>query len=118
VALDTTHSPICRRCDQKLENNKYFDIWTTFEQKGLIFVKWTGTLSEPMYAVPEKCILYRTLKRYKFSFMCRDCLVHLECRCIKELPLEDLPLHINTTWITEMGAQAYLKRLQTLEPLE
>jgi hypothetical protein len=116
VSNPDEHGPICRRCYQKLENNKYFDIWTTPEHQDVVFVMWTGSLSRPMYAIKKESLLYNTLKRYVPAFMCRDCLVTLECRRIKEHPLEDLPLLINQKWITEEGTQTYHTRLQTLTP--
>jgi hypothetical protein len=42
-------------------------------------------------------------------------LSYKEYKIVKDLPLEDLPLHINDNWVTEIGAESFKHRLLTGE---
>jgi len=52
------------------------------------------------------------VKKYKDKILCQNCLMRMERRYILDhIPQEDLPLHINDTWITELGENTYKLRL-------
>lgn len=46
--------------------------------------------------------------------LCIKCARDIESTLLWDLPLEDLPLYINTTWVTDSGTLVYKERLKAL----
>lgn len=46
--------------------------------------------------------------------LCNDCIYAIEKQALTLIPVEELPLWINT-WLTERAEEDYRKRLETLE---
>lgn len=105
---------VCTRCGRKYANYvNVYEFWSPVKSKGT----WNYFSKHVDHSVPEDQMPpYIDRNLADETVICNLCILNAELDTLKDLPLEELPLLLNTRWLTEKGRALFKARLSGTNP--